>query len=48
VQRSGLDGQSLPFEDDSYGAALSTWTLCTIPDASAYQGRGVFTVSTRS
>jgi ubiquinone/menaquinone biosynthesis C-methylase UbiE len=35
VQRSGLDGQSLPFEDDSYDAALSTWTLCTIPDAAA-------------
>ena len=32
VQRSGLDGQSLPFADDSYDAALSTWTLCTIPD----------------
>jgi SAM-dependent methyltransferase len=32
VQRSGLDGQSLPFEDSSYDAALSTWTLCTIPD----------------
>ena len=31
VQRSGLDGQSLPFADDSYDAALSTWTLCTIP-----------------
>ena len=24
VQRSGLDGQSLPFADDSYDAALST------------------------
>ena len=35
VQRSGLDGQSLPFDDDSYDAALSTWTLCTIPDAVA-------------
>ena len=35
VQRSGLDGQSLPFEDDSYNTALSTWTLCTIPDAAA-------------
>ena len=35
VARSGLDGQSLPFEDDSYDAALSTWTLCTIPDAVA-------------
>jgi ubiquinone/menaquinone biosynthesis C-methylase UbiE len=32
VQRSGLDGQSLPFADDSYDAALSTWTMCTIPD----------------
>jgi SAM-dependent methyltransferase len=35
VQRSGLDGQSLPFEDDSCDAALSSWTLCTIPDAAA-------------
>jgi len=34
VQRSGLDGQSLPFADASYDAALSTWTLCTIPDVS--------------
>jgi SAM-dependent methyltransferase len=33
VARSGLDGQTLPFEDDSYDAALSTWTLCTVPDA---------------
>jgi SAM-dependent methyltransferase len=32
VHRSGLDGQSLPFPDESYDAALSTWTLCTIPD----------------
>jgi SAM-dependent methyltransferase len=32
VQRSGLDGQSLPFEDDSFDSALSTWTMCTIPD----------------
>ena len=32
VQRSGLDGQSLPFGDDTFDAALSTWTLCTIPD----------------
>ena len=32
VQRAGLDGQSLPFEDHSYDTALSTWTLCTIPD----------------
>jgi ubiquinone/menaquinone biosynthesis C-methylase UbiE len=35
VQRSGLDGQSLPFPDDSFDAALSTWTLCTIPDVEA-------------
>ena len=32
VERSGLDGQSLPFEDDAFDTALSTWTLCTIPD----------------
>jgi SAM-dependent methyltransferase len=35
VSRSGLDGQSLPFADDSLDAALSTWTLCTIPDVAA-------------
>jgi SAM-dependent methyltransferase len=35
VQRAGLDGQSLPFPDNSYDAALSTWTLCTIPDVAA-------------
>ena len=35
VERSGLDGQSLPFENDSFDAALSTWTLCTIPDVAA-------------
>ena len=35
VQRAGLDGQSLPFADGSYDAALSTWTLCTIPDVAA-------------
>jgi SAM-dependent methyltransferase len=35
VQRSGLDGQRLPFEDDSFDAALSTWTMCTIPDLPA-------------
>ena len=32
VQRSGLDGQSLPLADNSCDTALSTWTLCTIPD----------------
>ncbi len=35
VRRSGLDGQSLPFPDASRDAALSTWTLCTIPDVTA-------------
>jgi ubiquinone/menaquinone biosynthesis C-methylase UbiE len=35
VQRAGLDGQSLPFADDSFDAAISTWTLCTIPDVAA-------------
>ena len=35
VNRAGLDGQSLPFPDASYDAALSTWTLCTIPDPAA-------------
>lgn len=35
MQRTGLDGQSLLYPDDSFDAALSTWTLCTIPDADA-------------
>ena len=35
VERSGLDGASLPFADDSFDAALSTWTMCTIPDIDA-------------
>jgi ubiquinone/menaquinone biosynthesis C-methylase UbiE len=32
VERAGLDGQSLPFADNRFDAALSTWTMCTIPD----------------
>jgi SAM-dependent methyltransferase len=32
VRRAGLDGQALGFPDHSYDAALSTWSLCTIPD----------------
>ncbi|MEE2031895.1 class I SAM-dependent methyltransferase [Rhodococcus chondri] len=35
VDRSGLDGQSLPFADNSFDTALSTWTMCTIPDVHA-------------
>jgi SAM-dependent methyltransferase len=35
IKRAGLDGESLPFEDDQFDSALSTWTLCTIPDAVA-------------
>jgi SAM-dependent methyltransferase len=35
VRRSGLDGQRLPFPDDRFDAALSTWTMCTIPDVGA-------------
>jgi SAM-dependent methyltransferase len=35
LRRAGLDGQTLPFPDDSFDAALSTWTLCTIPDVAA-------------
>jgi SAM-dependent methyltransferase len=38
VQRSGLDGQSLPFGDDTFDAALSTWTMCTIPHLDAALG----------
>jgi len=32
VERAGLDGASLPFPDASFDAAVSTWTMCTIPD----------------
>lgn len=35
VERSGIDGQRLPFDDDSFDSALSTWTMCTIPDIDA-------------
>lgn len=33
VDRVGLDGQRLEAADASYDAVLSTFTLCTIPDA---------------
>jgi ubiquinone/menaquinone biosynthesis C-methylase UbiE len=32
IERSGLDGQALPFDDSTFDTAISTWTLCTIPD----------------
>ncbi|WP_405162324.1 methyltransferase domain-containing protein [Nocardia sp. NBC_01499] len=32
IERAGLDGQSLPFSDNTFDSAVSTWTLCTIPD----------------
>ena len=35
VRRRGLDGQRLPFPDASFDAALTTWTMCTIPDIDA-------------
>ena len=38
VERTGLDGQSLPLADHSCDSALSTYTLCTIPDAQAALG----------
>ena len=38
VEFVGLDGQSLELDDNSVDSALSTWTLCTIPDAIAAVG----------
>lgn len=38
IERAGLDGQSLPFPDSSFDTALSTWTMCTIPDIEAALG----------
>lgn len=35
IERSDLDAQRLAFPDATFDAALSTWTLCTIPDAIA-------------
>jgi ubiquinone/menaquinone biosynthesis C-methylase UbiE len=35
VRRAGLDGEHLPFDGDTFDAALSTWTMCTIPDLDA-------------
>ncbi|MYR08568.1 methyltransferase domain-containing protein [Gordonia sp. SID5947] len=35
IERAGLDGQRLPFDDDTFDAALTTFTMCTIPDLPA-------------
>ena len=35
VEFVGPDGQKIDLPDDSADCALSTWTLCTIPDAGA-------------
>lgn len=35
ITHVGLDGQSLPIDDHSCDGALSTFTLCTIPDVDA-------------
>jgi ubiquinone/menaquinone biosynthesis C-methylase UbiE len=33
IERAGLDGEHLPFHDDTFDTALTTFTMCTIPDA---------------
>jgi len=38
IDMVGLDGEQLPLDDASVDHALSTWTLCTIPDAHAALG----------
>ena len=35
VRRAGLDGQRLDLPDDSCDSALTTFTMCTIPDLDA-------------
>ncbi|MDL9936055.1 class I SAM-dependent methyltransferase [Gordonia sp. ABSL1-1] len=35
IDRAGLDGEHLPFDDHSFDGALSTFTMCTIPNLPA-------------
>ncbi|MGH8995998.1 MAG: class I SAM-dependent methyltransferase [Acidimicrobiales bacterium] len=35
VEHAGLTGEALDLPSDEFDAALSTWTLCTIPDVNA-------------
>jgi ubiquinone/menaquinone biosynthesis C-methylase UbiE len=35
VELAGLNGETLDLPSDEFDAALSTWTLCTIPDVAA-------------
>ena len=35
VRRSDVDGQRLSASDGAFDGALSSWTLCTVPDAAA-------------
>jgi ubiquinone/menaquinone biosynthesis C-methylase UbiE len=35
VRRAGLTAETLPFPDDRFDHALSTWTMCTVPDIGA-------------
>ena len=43
IERGDLDAQVLPYPDATFDSALSTWTLCTIPDpiAALYEIRRV-------
>jgi ubiquinone/menaquinone biosynthesis C-methylase UbiE len=38
VRRAGLDGQALELPDDRFDTALSTFSMCTIPDVDAALG----------
>jgi ubiquinone/menaquinone biosynthesis C-methylase UbiE len=43
IERGELDAQRLPYPDATFDSAVSTWTLCTIPDpvAALYEVRRV-------